>query len=246
MVRISKVKVVLAAVLVIAAIVISIVSYGQGLLTNVLEYVTLVISGTVVVMLATAGALLYKSIEKNKLAPVPVVPEAPTLPSIHGTIVNVMIGQMKNPENPSETLTSYLLFVSLTNATRTPASVRDYEMYVDVGSGFERMKALRGINDQQAFHFEYHGRELDIPNFNQRLLPRQTKPIEFGLPFEGFLWFAGDGKYYKPGRSDTGTYKVVVVDVFGQRHEIVTESKDFMDLPYIAERFGVKGFWKSA
>jgi hypothetical protein len=152
--------------------------------------------------------------------------------------MQVMTGQFQNPTNLSETLTGFTLFVSLTNRATTPAHVRDYEFYVDIGSGFERMSIFRGISSTN-FHFGYQGRELQITDFNKRLLFYQNKPIEFGMPFEGILLFGGDKKYY--GMPVRG-YKLVCIDVFGRRHEIVTDPKDLTDLGFIADRFGVTGF----
>jgi hypothetical protein len=53
------------------------------------------------------------------------------------------------------------------------------------------------------------------------------------------LLFGGDEKYYK---ASVQTYKLVCVDVFGQKHEITTRPQDLPDIGYVADRFGVKGF----
>ena len=167
----------------------------------------------------------------------PIPTESPRLPDLRGQIMGVLHGQFQNPQNASETLTGFCLFVSLTNQTLSPAHIRDYEFYDDIGSGFERMNIFRGIAGSD-FHFGYQNRELQIDNFQQRLLSYRNTPIEFGIPYEGILLFYGPERFYL---APVQAYKLVVVDVFGQRHEMVTRSSDLPDPGYIADHFGVRG-----
>ena len=158
-------------------------------------------------------------------------------PKIKGKILQVMRGTFQNPENPSEKLTSFTLFLYLTNARKNAIHLSDYILEIDTGNGFERMKMIRGITNQ-TFHFEYgQGGEVQIPDFNKRLIHRQSKPIEFGLPFYGYLMFGGDFKYFK---ADIRRYRITCVDVFDHKHKITTEPKKFVDLFYLQEVFGIK------
>ncbi len=62
----AKTPLSLAILLIISAVVVSVVSIVKGWITNLSEYVTLVISGVVVGMFGGAGALLYEYIKSSK------------------------------------------------------------------------------------------------------------------------------------------------------------------------------------
>jgi hypothetical protein len=158
-------------------------------------------------------------------------------PKIKGKILQVMRGNFPNPGNPSETLASLTLFLYLTNARKSAVHLVDYELYIDAGEGFQQMKIVRSSPDA-IFHFAYSGRELEIPDFNKRLLFRQIRPIAFGVPFIGFLLFGGDVRYYT---AKIRKFKLVCTDVFGHKHKIVAKPEEFRDLPFIQDMFGVKG-----
>ena len=142
-------------------------------------------------------------------------------PKIRGRIVQVMRGQFKNPENPLETLTSFTIFLYLTNTRKSSAQLIDYALLIPSGRfRFQRMKILLGTLDN--LHFGYQGRELNIPDLNQRLLNHQTKPVELGASLTGFLIFLGDASYYK---ADIQKYRLICTDVFGRKHKIVNKAQ---------------------
>jgi hypothetical protein len=59
--RMKQSRIVIGALLLVAAVVVSAVALGEGWITNVSEYATLVISGIVVAMIVGGGAFLYKA-----------------------------------------------------------------------------------------------------------------------------------------------------------------------------------------
>jgi len=158
-------------------------------------------------------------------------------PKIRGKILQVMRGTFQNPEKPSESLTTFVLFLYLTNARKNAIHLSDYILEIDTGDRFERMKMIRGITNQTV-HFGYEqGGEVQIPDFNKGLIYKQSKAVEFGTPFYGYLAFAGDLKYHK---ANIRRYRITCVDVFDHKHEITTEPKKFVDLFYLQEVFGIK------
>lgn len=158
-------------------------------------------------------------------------------PKVRGKILQVMRGTFQNPEQQSEKLTSFILFLYLTNRRKNAIHLSDYILEIDTGNGFERMKIIRGLNTQHV-HFAYwQGGEVQIPDFNKGLIYKQSKPVEFGVPFYGYLAFGGDFKYYK---ADIRRYRITCVDVFDHKHKITTEPKKFVDLFYLQEIFGIK------
>ena len=157
-------------------------------------------------------------------------------PKIKGKILQVMFGTFPNPEKPSESLTVFTLFLYLTNSRKNVIHISDYILEVETDHKFERMKIVRGFD--QPLHFAYGQSEVQFPDFSKGLLIyKQSKPVEFGIPFYGYIIFAGDVKYYK---ADITRFRITCVDVFDHKHEITTEPKNFVDLFYLQEVFGIK------
>jgi hypothetical protein len=153
--------------------------------------------------------------------------------------MQVLIGQTPNPENPPQTLTSFTLLLYLTNRRKSPVHLTDYALSIRTGHfRFQKMRIARGIAPDIRFHHVYQGRELTIPDFTERLLHRQSKAIEFGVPFIGFLLFLGELKYWS---TKIRRYKLICWDVFGHKHKIVANPKKFENLMYIQDIFGIEG-----
>ena len=172
-------------------------------------------------------------------------PKTPELPIIRGEILNAMIGQFPNPKNPSEKLTSFVLFLNLVNLSKTPAHFLDFELYLNAGSGYQKLRPVYGISENHTFTFGYKDRTLDIPKFGERLVQRfvqyQDRSITFGMPFRGFAWFGGDPQFY--GSADkVQSYKLICEDSYNQKHEIIGWVRDFKEVYLIADLFGIKGF----
>jgi hypothetical protein len=178
----------------------------------------------------------------TRMAEITIELDAPERPIIQGIIMQVMRDHVQNPRNARETLTGFTLFVSLTNDSTIPTRLGAYELYVDTGSGFVKMRRFRGLSCEDS-QIVYGGHELEIPDFNKHLLSNQNEPIEPGIPSEGILLFGGDGKYYG---TPVRTYKLTCVDEYGRRHEIRSNSKDFKGLGLIVNRFGLMGFFRAA
>lgn len=156
-------------------------------------------------------------------------------PKIKGKLLQVMRGRMKNPENPTEYLTSFILFVYLTNLRKNAVHVRDYILEIDDGDGFKRMKIVRG--NLANLHFSCPDGEIEIPNFEQGVIHKQSKPIEFGTPYYGYLVFGGDIKYYD---FKIKQFRITCIDVFDNKHVITTKPEKFVDLFYLQEVFKIK------
>lgn len=160
-------------------------------------------------------------------------------PRIRGKILQVMTGNMANPTQLTERLTSFILFLYLTNARKNAIHLSNYILEVDAGNGFETVKMVRGFADSLNIHFsDRNGAEIQIPDFNKGLIYKQSKPVEYGVPFYGYLVFAGDIKYYD---QKIKCFKITLVDIFDHKHKITANpEKDFVDLFYLQETFKIK------
>lgn len=159
-------------------------------------------------------------------------------PRIRGKILQVMYGQFPNPIKPSEQLTSFVLFLYLTNTRKNAVHLQRYDLEVDYGKGFKKMQIVRGIPENMNISFESNSGKISIPNFNKGLIYKHSKPIEFGVPFYGYLLFAGDIKYYQQkGRR----FRISITDVFDHKHVFIANpEKHFIDIFNLQELFGIK------
>ncbi len=156
-------------------------------------------------------------------------------PKIKGKLLQVMRGRMKNPENPSEDLTVFTLFLYLTNQRKNAIHLKNYILEVDEGHGFEKTKILRGDLSKLKFGSKYG--EIQLPNFEQSIIHKQSKPIEFGVPFYGYLMFGGHSKYYN---AEIKRFRITCIDIFDHKHKITTKPDKFVDMPYLQEIFKIK------
>jgi hypothetical protein len=157
-------------------------------------------------------------------------------PKIKVKLLNVMRGRFKNPKNPSEDLTSFMLFIYLTNLRKNAVHIKDYILEVDDGNGFKRMKKIYG--DLSHFDFTCADGEIQIPNFEQGLIYKISKPVEFGVPYYGYLFFGGDPKYYD---AEIKRFRITCIDVLDHKHETTAKPAEFTgDLFYLQEVFNIK------
>ena len=159
-------------------------------------------------------------------------------PRIEGKILNVMIGRMPNPEQQGKYLTSFLVFLYLTNLRKSSVHMLDYEIEIDPGQGFERLKRVYGIdkNSEWAF-FDSSGEKVDIKNFQNNLIYKKPNPVEFGSLYLGHILFAGEESLYK---KKIKRYKVTCIDALGGKHRFVSTPKEFCNLYLLQELAGIK------
>jgi hypothetical protein len=158
-------------------------------------------------------------------------------PKVRGKILQVMHGSMTNPMKTSEKLATFVLFLYLTNARKNAVHLRNYELEVDVGKGYKKMLMVRGILDSTSFTFESESGDIIIPDFNKGLIYRQSKPVEYGVPFYGYLMFAGDIEYYA---QKVRRCKIILTDVFDHKHKLTTKQEEFVDIFYLQEIFNIR------
>jgi hypothetical protein len=108
---------------------------------------------------------------------------------------------------------------------------------VDTGNGLEVLQKVTGIGPVN-FHFsDTLGRDIEIPNFKEKLIPLQSKPVDYDAPLFGLLLFIGDAKFYKV---DTKGYELECTDVFGHTHKIKANPKEVQNVSWLADRFDLK------
>ena len=159
-------------------------------------------------------------------------------PKIRGQIFNVITGSMPNPNNPNQILTAFNVYLYLTNTRKNTVHILDYELEVDTGAGYERMKRVYGAHEIPNWFFGSETHTIEIPDYPKKLITAQAKPIEYGVPLHGFVLFASE-KPIDNFKENVKRFKVTCVDAFNGRHEIVS-SKQFPSIYLLQDLAGMK------
>jgi hypothetical protein len=162
-------------------------------------------------------------------------------PKISGQIFNIIIGQMQNPNNSNQQLTSFIVYLYITNERNKSVHILDYEMEVDSGTGFEKVLRVYGVQNVQNWHFESNENLIEIPDFNSKLIYAQNKALDYGSPLHGFVVFAST----KPQQSfisngSSNKYRITIIDAFQKKHYIVSSADKFPNLYLLQDLAGMK------
>ena len=161
-------------------------------------------------------------------------------PRIKGKILNVMCGQFPNPQNPNETLTSFLVFLYLTNLHPNSVHILDYELEIEMEDkcGFKKLKRVYGLeNTNNPIFLNPKKEEIIIPNLKDYLIYKKQNPIKFGDLYTGLILFAGDKNLYS---KKVKKYKIICIDALNKKHKFITDQESFINLYRLLELFGIK------
>ena len=151
-------------------------------------------------------------------------------PKIEGQIFNVIIGQLPNPEKQNEMLTSFAVYLYLTNLRKNSVHILDYELEIDSGNGYEKAERIYGMHKGKEWKFLSETHIYDIGNFAEKLIYVNKKPVEYGAPLYGFIVFASKNPQdYFIKRMKNLKYKITCIDMFKNTHEIESESEKFLN-----------------
>ena len=159
-------------------------------------------------------------------------------PKIKGQIFNVIIGDMPDPNDPTRTLTTFNLYLYLTNTRKNTVHILDYELEVDTGDGYEKVERVYGAHKVQNWSFHSETYNIKIPDYPKKLITAQAKPVEYGIPLHGFVLFASR-KPSKLFKQHIKRFRVTCIDAFGNRHKIVS-SKQFPNLYLLQDLAGIE------
>jgi hypothetical protein len=162
-------------------------------------------------------------------------------PKINGQIFNVIIGQIDNLDNSGEKLTSFLVYLYLTNERKNSVHILDYELEVDTGSGFEKLLRVYGVQNTPNWSFSSETNQIEIPDFNKKLIYAENKPVEYGAPLCGFVVFASKNPQNSYIDSlGTNKYRVTIIDAFQEKHVIIASADKFPNLFLLQDLAGIK------
>lgn len=159
-------------------------------------------------------------------------------PKIKGKIFNVITGDLKNPNRPSQTLTAFNVYLYLTNTRKNTVHILDYELEVDIGNGYKKMGRFYGAHRIPRWSFISASLKIDIPDFPQKLITAQAEPVKYGIPLHGFVLFVS-GEPKNQFLENVKKFRVTCVDAFGNRHKIVSCPKQFPNIYLLQDLAGI-------
>ncbi|HOX41775.1 MAG TPA: hypothetical protein PK263_06345 [bacterium] len=154
-------------------------------------------------------------------------------PKIKGQVFQVMRGQMPLSTISEEKMTAFFTYVYLVNRRKNSIHVLDYELEIKIKNVWKKLKRVYGIHRIQDPHFlDPSGKEIQIQNFQENLIYRKAKPVEYGTPLHGWVVFAGNSDLHNADISD---FKLTCIDAFQGRHRIKTKSNQLANLALLQD-----------
>lgn len=167
-------------------------------------------------------------------------------PKIKGRILQAMTGiwaQYNINRDMIEEHNTILLAVSLTNERKNIVTILDYELYIDYGEGFKRVKKLYGVKTSKNWNFTLNidgvQKEYVIPDFQEKGIDSRLQLVKYGEAIVGFILFVYDDIDIEKLRL-VNQFKLICIDVFDRRHEIITETKNFTNFYLVQDIMGIK------
>lgn len=148
-------------------------------------------------------------------------------PKIRGRVFQMMRAQMAHPQKQGGSLAAFIAYLYLVNKRRNTIHVLDYELEIKVGRKWVKLARVYGIHNVRSSFDAVSGDNIQIKNFEDNLIYRKSKPVEYGQPLHGWIVFAGSEELYK---CDVLAYRLTCVDAFHNKHRIVTKPKEFENL----------------
>lgn len=146
-------------------------------------------------------------------------------PKIKGKIFNMIHAKFETSIDPT-IQTAFLPYLFMTNLRNFSTYIIDYELYVNVGNGFEKLIKVYGNLEQIG---SIDDGNISIPDFEEKLLGIQPQLVEYGKPLHGFVMFVSKKHQDYYGDKIKRT-KLICLDSFGKKHTIYTKPKEYGSL----------------
>jgi hypothetical protein len=152
---------------------------------------------------------------------------------------HVITGVMEDPRNPAKNLTTFNVYLYLTNRRKNTVHILDYELEIDVGTGYEKMERVWGANTIPNWTFTSKTHTMEITNYPEKLITAQAKPIEHGIPLHGFVLFATE----KPQHlflDQVKRYRITCIDAYQNKHILTSRPDQLQNINLLQELAGIK------
>lgn len=134
--------------------------------------------------------------------------------NITGDILFGMRGMMQFNGSTNKPIILYLIYPILTNKGKNAISIYDYELEIDFGLGYQRIKKIHKWDNLGNIDLG----DLQAPDFLSQLILNKDPLIKHGHLLHGFIGFAIEDVSYVS--KSTLKYKLTCIDAFGSKHVI--------------------------
>ena len=118
-------------------------------------------------------------------------------PKIRGRIFQMIKSQMAHPQEGDKVLTAFIAYLYLVNKRRNTIHVLDYELEARIDRKWVKLKRVYGLYNVKNSFNAYAGGDIEIRNFENNLIYRKNKPVEYGQPLHGWICFVGPNHLYQ-------------------------------------------------
>ncbi|MBU2053374.1 MAG: hypothetical protein KKC25_00130, partial [Proteobacteria bacterium] len=108
--------------------------------------------------------------------------------------------------------------------------IQDYELSIKVGSKWSKwiqLGRVYGIHGVKNSFDALAGGKIEIKNFEENLIYRKSKPVEYGQPLYGWIVFVGPTTLHD---ADVLSYRLTCTDAFRKKHCIYTKKEELGNL----------------
>ena len=145
-------------------------------------------------------------------------------PKIRERIFQMIKSQMAHPQEGDKVLTAFIAYLYLVNKRRNTIHVLDYELEARIDRKWVKLKRVYGLHNVKNSFNAYAGGDIEIRNFENNLIYRKNKPVEYGQPLHGWICFVGPNHLYQ---DEVWAFRLTCIDAFHKKHRIVTRPSEF-------------------
>jgi hypothetical protein len=145
-------------------------------------------------------------------------------PKIRGRIFQMMKAQMAHPQEREKVLSAFIAYLYLVNKRRNTIHILDYELEAKINRKWVKLSRLYGLHNVRNSFGAITGGNIQIRNFEDNLIYRKNKPVEYGQPLHGWICFVGPDTLYT---SEVAAFQLTCIDTFQKKHRIVTKPSEF-------------------
>lgn len=136
-------------------------------------------------------------------------------PKIEGRILAAWHGLQSSFDNKNFNFTTYFVYPTISNSGTRPIHILDYQLEIDFGEGFEKIPRLYAVDQINNWKFDF----LMIDGFEKKMIYLKDGKLSHGKLLHGFIVFGINDSTFHQRKSIV--YKLICIDVFNTKHEIV-------------------------
>ena len=148
-------------------------------------------------------------------------------PKIRGRIFQMIKAQMAHPQDKGKILSAFIAYLYLVNKRRNTIHILDYGLEAKIDRKWVKLARVYGLHNVKNSFSALAGGDIEIRDFENNLIYRKNKPVEYGQPLHGWICFVGPDHLF---HNEATAFRLTCVDAFHKKHCIVTRPNEFEHL----------------